>query len=93
MPSHLKGPKELQDQAKYYRFYRDYGYDTEHYHDLRNQLEELIRHGYLGRYVWRPRDPSYDRRGLLRCRSTSLSGARCPEEITCRDEGLMHGLL
>ncbi|RRT40083.1 hypothetical protein B296_00037488 [Ensete ventricosum] len=28
-PNSLKGPRELQDCAKYYRFHRDYGPDTE----------------------------------------------------------------
>ncbi|RWV99241.1 hypothetical protein GW17_00037862 [Ensete ventricosum] len=50
MPNLLKGPRELRDWAKYYRFHRDYSHDTEDCHDLCNQIEELIYRGYLGHY-------------------------------------------
>ncbi|RRT80755.1 hypothetical protein B296_00007236 [Ensete ventricosum] len=45
MPNLLKGPRELRDWAKYYRFHQDYSHDTEDCHDLCNQIEELIRRG------------------------------------------------
>ncbi|RWW50704.1 hypothetical protein BHE74_00043018 [Ensete ventricosum] len=50
-PNPLKGPRELQDQAKYYRLYRDYNHDMEDYHDLLNHIEELIHRGYLECYI------------------------------------------
>ncbi|RRT49023.1 hypothetical protein B296_00052684 [Ensete ventricosum] len=34
-------------------FHQNYDHDTEECHDIRNQIEELIRKGYLGCYVKR----------------------------------------
>ncbi|XP_064962889.1 uncharacterized protein LOC135611252 [Musa acuminata AAA Group] len=44
------------NRSKYCRFHRDHGHDTEDCHDLQNQIEELIRRGYLGRYLKEPRE-------------------------------------
>ncbi|RWV79822.1 hypothetical protein GW17_00058989 [Ensete ventricosum] len=55
MSNPLKG---LRDPTNYCCFHRDYDLDTKDCHNLRNHIEELIRCGYLGCHVWRPRDPS-----------------------------------
>ncbi|RWV96563.1 hypothetical protein GW17_00040711 [Ensete ventricosum] len=48
---------ELKDQSKYYLFHCDYKHDTKECHDLRNQIEELIRRGH-SRYLKKPRESS-----------------------------------
>lgn len=52
----MKTPRELRNYSKYYRFHLDYGHDTKECHDLKNQIEELIRWGHLGHYIKRPRE-------------------------------------
>ncbi|RRT75077.1 hypothetical protein B296_00029238, partial [Ensete ventricosum] len=39
------------DKRRYYCFYREYGHNTEECHDLKNQIEDLIRQGHLRWYV------------------------------------------
>ncbi|RRT42434.1 hypothetical protein B296_00039743, partial [Ensete ventricosum] len=46
-------------------FHRDYDHDMKECHDLKNQIEELIRKGYLGSYVKRPQEPSSCPHGLI----------------------------
>ncbi|RWV81460.1 hypothetical protein GW17_00057117 [Ensete ventricosum] len=46
------------DRGCYCRFYRDYGHDTEECYDLKNQIEDLIRHGHLDRYIEKPHESS-----------------------------------
>ncbi|GAV62299.1 LOW QUALITY PROTEIN: hypothetical protein CFOL_v3_05823, partial [Cephalotus follicularis] len=36
---------------KHYRYHRDHGHDTNEYKHLKNQIEDLIRKGYLRKYV------------------------------------------
>ncbi|RWW12221.1 hypothetical protein GW17_00024120 [Ensete ventricosum] len=50
-PNSIKMHKEGRDRRRYYRFHRDYRHDTKECHDLRNQIEDLIRQGHLGHYV------------------------------------------
>ena len=38
-------------QRCYYRFHHDYGHDTERCIELKNEIEDLIRWGYLWKYV------------------------------------------
>ncbi|RWV89210.1 hypothetical protein GW17_00048646 [Ensete ventricosum] len=56
---------EDRDRQHYYRFHRDYGHDTEECYDLKNQIEDLIHHGHLDRYVRKPREPSLHPKGLV----------------------------
>ncbi|GAV67668.1 hypothetical protein CFOL_v3_11173 [Cephalotus follicularis] len=39
------------DVDKYCRYHRDHGHDTEKCRQLKNQIEDLIRKGYLRKYV------------------------------------------
>ncbi|RRT45605.1 hypothetical protein B296_00055017, partial [Ensete ventricosum] len=66
-PNPMKTCSERCDKRRYYRFYREHGHDTEECRDLQSQIENLIWHGHLRRYVrdqlslpdsQPPRDPS-----------------------------------
>ncbi|RWV78737.1 hypothetical protein GW17_00060247 [Ensete ventricosum] len=46
-------------------FHRDYRHDTEECYDLKNQIEDLIHHGHLDRYVRKPHEPSLHPKGLV----------------------------
>ncbi|RWW53535.1 hypothetical protein BHE74_00039977, partial [Ensete ventricosum] len=46
------------DRGCYCRFHRYYVHDTEECYDLKNQIEDLIRHGHLDRYIRKSREPS-----------------------------------
>ncbi|RZS27463.1 hypothetical protein BHM03_00060937 [Ensete ventricosum] len=46
-------------------FHRDYMHDTEECYDLKNQIEDLIHHGHLDRYVRKPHEPSLHPKGLV----------------------------
>lgn len=50
-PRLIKSSSASHDKSKYYRFHRDHGHDIEEYIQLRNKIEDLIRHGYLGKCV------------------------------------------
>ncbi|CAD5168526.1 unnamed protein product [Musa acuminata subsp. malaccensis] len=54
----LRQPNPLKtthkDRSKYCKFHWDYNHDMEDYHDLQNQIEELIRRGHLGHYLKEP---------------------------------------
>ncbi|RRT78330.1 hypothetical protein B296_00001264 [Ensete ventricosum] len=66
-PNPMKTHSERRDKRTYCRFHREYDHDTEECRDLRYQIEDLLRHGHLRRYVRDqsslldsrpPRDPS-----------------------------------
>ncbi|RWW63003.1 hypothetical protein BHE74_00029844 [Ensete ventricosum] len=46
-------------------FHRDYGHDTEECYDLKNQIEDLIHHGHLDRYIRKSREPSLRSKGPM----------------------------
>ncbi|RWW76490.1 hypothetical protein BHE74_00015419, partial [Ensete ventricosum] len=73
-PNPMKTHSERRDGRRYYHFYREYGHDMEECRDLQNQIEDLIRHGHLRRYIrdqyslpdsQLPRDPSPQPKGLV----------------------------
>lgn len=59
----IKGEKYLQwpppmraqlapcDKNKYYRFHQDHSHDIENCITLKIEIEDIIRHGYLGKYI------------------------------------------
>ncbi|GAV74160.1 hypothetical protein CFOL_v3_17641, partial [Cephalotus follicularis] len=50
-PEKLRTPAENKNVEKYCRYHRDHGHDTEECRQLKNQIEDLIRKGYLRKYV------------------------------------------
>ncbi|RWW49980.1 hypothetical protein BHE74_00043789 [Ensete ventricosum] len=73
-PNPMKTHSERCDKRRYCRFHREHGHDTEECRDLQNQIEDLIRHGHLRRYVCdksspqqsaHPRDPSPRPKGAM----------------------------
>ena len=61
--SRLKWPKPLSTSSrkcnlkKYCRFHKDHGHYTKEYHDLKEQIEELIKRGKLQKLVKRENHP------------------------------------
>ncbi|RRT66358.1 hypothetical protein B296_00039429 [Ensete ventricosum] len=43
------------DRERFYRFYNNYRYDIDECYDLKNQIEDLIRHDHLDRFIRRSR--------------------------------------
>ena len=50
-PPKIQTPIERRDKRKYYRFHRDYGHNTNECQTLKDEIETLIRRGYLSRYM------------------------------------------
>ena len=50
-PSQMKSDLAKRDNTKYYEFHRDHGHRTNDCIQLRKEIEYLIRHGHLRRYV------------------------------------------
>ena len=50
-PSQMKSNPDKRDDTKYCEFHKDHGHRTDHYIQLKKEIEYLIRRGHLGRYV------------------------------------------
>ena len=46
----MKRDVSKRDQSRYYRYHREVGHDTLECHDLKDQIEQLIRDGKLREY-------------------------------------------
>ncbi|RZS25350.1 hypothetical protein BHM03_00058539 [Ensete ventricosum] len=68
----MKTHFERRDKRRYCHFLREHGHDTEECRDLQNQIEDLIRHGHLRRYV-------HDQ--------SSLPDNRPPQDLSLRPKG------
>ncbi|RRT69640.1 hypothetical protein B296_00036609 [Ensete ventricosum] len=64
-PNPMKSRPEDQDHKRYCRFHHDYEHDSEECYDLKNQIEDLIRHGHLDRYIRKPRESSLHPKGPM----------------------------
>lgn len=56
-PYLISSSSTIYDKSKYYHFYQDHGHDTKKCIQLRNEIEDLIQHGYLGKYIHREAQP------------------------------------
>ncbi|MQM05904.1 hypothetical protein Taro_038723, partial [Colocasia esculenta] len=52
-PQRMRSDPRKRDQNKYCRFHRDHGHDTSECRQLKDEIEDLIKCGYLGRFVRR----------------------------------------
>ncbi|GAV79584.1 hypothetical protein CFOL_v3_23049 [Cephalotus follicularis] len=59
-PEKMRSSAEKRDVKKYCRYHQYHGHDTKECRELKNQIEDLIRNGYLRKYV--DRDASQGRR-------------------------------
>ena len=50
-PSQMKSDPARRDDTKYCEFHKDYGHRTDDCIQLKKEIEYLIRHGHLSRYV------------------------------------------
>ena len=55
-PFPIRKERTKRDQNKYCRYHRDVGHDTNDCHELKDEIEDLIRQGKLGNYVRAPRE-------------------------------------
>ena len=47
----IKTSPNKRNNNKYYEFHRDHGHNTEDYFQLKEQIADLIKRGYLRKYV------------------------------------------
>ncbi|MQL75419.1 hypothetical protein Taro_007794 [Colocasia esculenta] len=55
-PQRMRSDPQRCDQNKYCRFHRDHGHDTSECRQLKDEIEDLIKRSYLGRFVRRNED-------------------------------------
>ncbi|MQL69050.1 hypothetical protein Taro_001379 [Colocasia esculenta] len=103
-PQRMRSDPRRRDQNKYCRFHRDHGHDTSECCQLKDEIEDLIKRGYLGQFVrrnedrprrreWTPEHPINNEPNGQEINSTPYptSPARAPPEeaITFSDEDLV----
>ncbi|RRT76129.1 hypothetical protein B296_00012803 [Ensete ventricosum] len=71
-PNPMKSWHEDRDHKRYCRFHRNYRHNTEECYDLKNQIEDLIRHGHLDRYTRKPREPFLRPKGTVERQTLGL---------------------
>lgn len=47
----MRTPPTSCNKNKYYHFHRDYGHNIENRIALKNEIKDLIRYGYFGKYA------------------------------------------
>lgn len=52
-PNKLPSIPKAKDRGKYYSFHNDHGHTSDRYFNLREEIENLIRRGYLCQFVSR----------------------------------------
>ncbi|KAL2470160.1 Ribonuclease H [Abeliophyllum distichum] len=50
-PQRMVAPPSKRDKRKYCHFHRDHGHDTENCFQLKEELERLLKRGFLARYM------------------------------------------
>ncbi|XP_057515034.1 uncharacterized protein LOC130796691 [Actinidia eriantha] len=57
-PGKIKTDPSRTNRNKYYEFHRDHGHNTEDYFQLKEQIADLIKNGYLRKYVTNNQPPN-----------------------------------
>ena len=78
----MKSSLDRRSKRKCFRFHHDHGYDTEERHPLKNEIDALIRRGYISKYVWEQQNQASDEEnnnnwpmiGIINTISTPASG-------------------
>ncbi|XP_010275029.1 PREDICTED: uncharacterized protein LOC104610215 [Nelumbo nucifera] len=58
-PFKMRGDPNNRNPNKYFHFHKDVGHDTENCRNLKNEIEDLIKRGYLRHFIkdeWRPEE-------------------------------------
>ncbi|RWV80774.1 hypothetical protein GW17_00057903 [Ensete ventricosum] len=88
-PNPMRTRAEDRDRGRYCCFHRDYSHDIEECYDLKNQIEDSIRHSHLRQYVRKSREPSPCPKGPVERQIDVIIGSSaCRRRQLFGEEGL-----